>query len=175
MLLFLLRQLFHSVVVGEDADIKIIKIRLQVFGGADLIHVKPGLPAQAAVHGRGRISIPVGDIYVNTVRFPFGENVAQDLIQNLLSCHIAGQIHQLQREGLSGGIAFGAENPVFVLINPHGVIGDGPDFRFSAAVGEGDVPLMEAAGTISGESGIGRTAHGKIPFIFVRAGEWQIN
>lgn len=58
------------------------------------------------------------------------------------------------REGLSGGVAFGAEKPVFVLIDPHGVIGDRPDFRFSAAVGEGDIPLMEFAGALTGKGRI---------------------
>ncbi len=38
-LLFFLRELFHPVVIGKDTDIKIIEIRLQVFGGADLLHV----------------------------------------------------------------------------------------------------------------------------------------
>ena len=154
MRLFFLRELFHPVVIGKDTDIKIIEIRLQVFGGADLLHIKPGLPAQSAVHARRRIPVPVGNLHIDTVRFLLRKNVAQNFIQNLLPCHTEGQIHQLLCEGLSGGVTFGAEKPVFVLIDPHGVIGDRPDFCFSAAVGKGDVPLMEFAGALTGKGRI---------------------
>ena len=154
MRLFFLRELFHPVVICKDTDVKIIEVRLQIFGGADLLHIKPGLPAQAAVHARRRIPVPVGNLHIDTVRFPLRKNVAQNFIQNLLPCHTGGEIHQFLREGLSGGVAFGAEKPVFVLIDPHGVIGDRPDFRFSVAVGEGDIPLMEFAGALTGKGRI---------------------